>query len=324
MAYDQIVNLNLGFDLKPTLTVVQYDSGRLLNLYIDDFMVPQNSEVRIYVKKPSGHEIYNPCTYTDNLVVTPGTLQMFAEVGTSSALIQIITNGTYLTSFPFNITVTPNATATTHIESSDEYTILNDLITEARDIIAAEALRVEAEKARVAAEAARAEAENSRETAEQNRETAEAQRVTEFNEIKNELETIGQTVTQQGNTAEQQGNAAEQKGNTAEQQGNTAEQQGNAAKTNGDYAKEQGDYAKTQADRVIEAIDSIEINLDYQHMDTAQAYIVGTQNDGTAGIYDDDVYLTTTAGQLHVNSLVIADAVFSYNAEKAALQISFI
>lgn len=331
MAYDQIVNLNLGFDLKPTLNVVQYDSGRLLNIYIDDFVVPQNSEVRIYVKKPSGHEIYNPCTYTDNLVITPGTLQMFAEVGVSHGAIQIITNGTYLTSFPFDIKVEPNPTATTQIESSDEYTILNDLITEARDIIAAEALRVEAEKKRVAAETARESAEDAREEAEQDRVNAESQRNTEFNNLKSEMQEIGETVTaqgdaaeQKGNAAEEQGNVAEQKGNTAEQKGNAAEQKGNAAQVNGDYAKEQGDYAKTQGDRIEEALESMEINLDYQHMDTEQAYLVGTQNNGDAGIYDDDVYLTTTPGQIHVDSIIVADAVFSFNTEKSALQISFI
>lgn len=323
MAYDQIVNLNLGFDLKPSLNVVQYDSGRLLHMYIDDFVVPQNSEIRIFVKKPSGHEVYNPCTYTENLVITPGTLQMFAEVGTSHACIQIITNGTYLTSFPLDIIVKPNPTATSTIESSDEYTILNDLITECRLMIEAEAKRVEAEKKRVAAEAARVEAEKERVEAEKNRENSEAQRVTEFENIKAEMNDIGEKVTEQGNTAEQQGNTAEQQGNTAEQQGNTAAQQGNEAKENGDYAKEQGDYAKAQGDRITETIDSIEINLDYQHVDTVKAYTVGTQNDGAAGVYDDDVYLTPVAGRFHVNSIEIADAVFTYDTGKSALKISF-
>ena len=302
MAYEQIVNLNLGFDLKPSLTVVQYDSGRLLHLYIDDFAIPANSEVRIYVKKPSGHEIYNSCTYEDNLVITPGTLQMFAEVGVSHGLIQIITNGTYLTSFQFDIIVNPNPTETVHIDSSDEYTVLTDLIEQAKLILEEEAKRVEAEKQRVLNETERI--------------SAESQRVSECNGIKTEMNDIKNTVVAQGN-------AAEEKGNAAEQQGNAAEENSNYAKEQGDYAKEQGDYAKQQATRIEDALGDIDINLDYVHNDSTKAYLVATVNDGSAGIYDDDVYLTSTAGGLHTETIEISDAVLSYNSGKSALQISF-
>lgn len=277
MAYEQILNLNLGFQLKPSITVVQYDSSRTLHCYIQDFPVPLNSTVTIYVKKPSGHEVYNPCTYQDNLVITPGTLQMFAEVGTSEACIQIITDGKYLTSFPFQIIVTENLTANTTIASTDEYNIAQEVIVQGSAMISAEQERVAAEQERAAAEAERQAAEEERES----------------------------LMAQLTQTAEE------------------AEENAQSAATQAAYAKEQGDYAKQQAERIEETLDGITINLDYQHQDNAQAYLVGTKTDGNPGIYDDGIYLTETPGEMHVTSLEIGAATISYDTSKSALKISF-
>lgn len=277
MAYEQILNLNLGFQLKPSINVVQYDSSRTLHCYIQDFMVPENSVVTIYVKKPSGHEVYNPCTYQDNIVMTPGTLQMFAEVGTAEACIQIISDGRYLTSFPFLIIVSENLTASTTIASTDEYNVANELIIQGNTMLAAEEERVKAEQERQAAEA--------------ERQAAEAQR-----------EALMADLTEAAKNAEEYAQAAN---------------------TQAAYAKEQGDYAKQQAQRLEETLDGVTINLDYQHEDTAQAYLIGTKRDGNPGIYDDDIYLTTTAGGLHVKYLEIGSATISYDSTKSALKITF-
>lgn len=126
------INLYLGLDLKPTITVPQYDSGRTLNIYLQNYSIPSNSEVYIYVKKPSGHEIFYTCEYEDNLIVVEGTLQMFAEVGASDANIQIITGGKYITSFPFIIVVTKNAVADMDFESTDDYTAFVESISAAQ------------------------------------------------------------------------------------------------------------------------------------------------------------------------------------------------
>lgn len=228
--YNPIIPINLGHDTVPTISIPQFDTGRIFNLYLENYIIPNNSDIRIYVLKPSGHEVFNSCTFVENLVSTPCTLQMLAEIGNSSALIQIISDGTYLTSFPFTIQVTPNPMAHTSVESSDEFNVLDDLIIEARAIAISEQDRAEAENKRV---------EN-----ESNRCQAELLRVNEYNAIKTDLETVKTTVITQGNNAEAKGIVAEKKGISAE--------------TKGNIAQLAADNANTAANRANEASDVIE------------------------------------------------------------------
>lgn len=238
--YPENINIHLDYDLQPTINIPQFDSGRELNIYLDSYIIPDKSETRIYIKKPSGHEIYYLCNYIGNKIICRGTLQMFAEIGQNLTQIQIISDGTYLGSFPFIFNVVNNPVAHIEIESKDEYAILDDLIDEARAIIITEASRVDAENSRV---------------------QAENQRVTEFNEIKANLENIGNTVTAQGNTAEQKGNIASQQGNVSEQQGNVASQQGTVAETKGNNAQVAADRANTAAQKAENIVDNLDTTV---------------------------------------------------------------
>lgn len=59
---------------------------------------------------------------------------------------------------------------------------------------------------------------------------------------------------------------------------------------------------------------------------TTKAYITGTITESTntgTQIFDNGVYLDTTAGRLHAGSVSIGPAVLQYNSEENALQISF-
>ena len=192
MNEEQIITIDLDFDLNPRVTLPRYTSGKSFLFYIDNYTIPDGSTVRAFVKKPSGHEVLYTCAYTENRVTCPCTLQMTAEVGTANGQIQIIQNGTFLYSFVWTLEVLDNPYAAMQIESSDEYRTLEELLQEAEYVITdvraeeelrktAEQGRVNAESARVTAENARVSAENARASAESARATAESNRVTAEN-----------------------------------------------------------------------------------------------------------------------------------------------
>lgn len=231
MLYDQIININLGHDIKPSISLLQFDSGRRFVIYIEDFSIPEQSDVKIYVKKPSGHEVLNPCTSTGNRVETPCTVQMAAETGISEAQLQITCGGTFLTSFPFTLKVSENPSAHNEIASSDEYRILEDLIDQARGIFESEAGRAAAEKSRSESEAVRISAESSRCTAENNRKAAESSR--------SAAESARVTAETSRTAAESARSAAEDSRRTAESARAAAETGRVAAETGRETAEKQ-------------------------------------------------------------------------------------
>ena len=164
--YIQDIRLHLGHTIPSSVSVVQYDTARELHFYIDDYIVPNEAEIRIYIRKPSGKEIYNHCLLVEDEIIMYPTTQMFAECGLNLAQIQIVKNNKTLTSFRFDIEVSESY-AENAIPSTNEFTILDALIIEAREIIKAEAedQRIESENNRISAETNRANAENAREAA---------------------------------------------------------------------------------------------------------------------------------------------------------------
>lgn len=181
MNEEQIITINLDVDLNNTVTLPRYTSGKSFLFYIDNYTIPEGATVRVFVKKPSGHEVLYTCPFTENRITAPCTLQMTAEVGTANGQVQIFQNGSYLYSFVWTLQVTDNPYAAMQIESSDEYRTLEELIQGAEYILTTvqqqEADRVTAENARASAETARASAESSRRSAETSRANAESGRV---------------------------------------------------------------------------------------------------------------------------------------------------
>lgn len=186
MAYGNIININLGFNMNNIVTITQYSTGNRFNFYLNDYTIPDNADVKIYVKKPSGHEVLCDCIYSNNVITSPCTIQMVAELGDSNSQIQIFENGEYLCSFKFTIHVTENIYAAMRIESSDEYRTLEDLIMSASYIIEQvnkqEADRVEQEEIRQTNEGIREKNEETRKKNETSRKNAEKSRETKEGE----------------------------------------------------------------------------------------------------------------------------------------------
>ena len=217
---EQHVRIRLGHDILSSVNAVQGDTGREFYFYFDDYTVPTESEIRVYVRKPSGAEVYNYAYLSNEEVVVQPTYQMLAEVGTNQGQIQIISDSKLLTSFPFRINVSESIISSSSITSKDEFLILDELITNARETTAEMndlIDTVEAQEAtRVSNESKRQSEESKRATAESARVRAENTRVSEFNDIKEEFATLksqSQFATSSANNAAKVANDAADRAN---------------------------------------------------------------------------------------------------------------
>lgn len=164
----QHIRIRMSHNIISTVSAVQGDTAREFYFVFDDYEIPEDAEIRVYVKKPSGKEIYHYCYLANGEVVVQPTMQMLAEVGKNIGQIQVIKNHAIVTTYPFYLTVETNIIYSIQITSMDEFLILSDLIDNARiEINALQTLSKtvkDQEDARVAAENARVQAENKRKT----------------------------------------------------------------------------------------------------------------------------------------------------------------
>lgn len=136
-------------DVRTRIEYVQGTNSIPIILQVVDWEIPGGSEARIYVKKPSGKEVYNSAEVSGNEVTIQPTTQMFAEHGRQLGQVQIANGDDIAATFLLEFEIEKNlAFESTAVESSDEYGILDELITEAQTAIAA------AEKATSSASAA--------------------------------------------------------------------------------------------------------------------------------------------------------------------------
>ena len=119
------------------IDVVQGTNAVPIKFTLMDYDIPAGAEARIYIRKPSGLEIYNNCTIEENNVIVQPTMQMYAEKGRAKAQLQIVADDVVAASFAFCIDVAENIASSSAIESSNEFGILDVLIDEAREAIAA-------------------------------------------------------------------------------------------------------------------------------------------------------------------------------------------
>ena len=201
----QHVRIRLKHDILASVNVIQADTARELYFIIDDYEIPEDAEYRIYIRKPSGKEIYNYCYYANGEIVVQLTTQMCAEIGDNVGQIQIVVDNMVLTSFNFVMHVSENLIESSEIESSNEFGILDELINNARIMIEElkQLLQTVEEQ-----EEQREENESAREEAESQRNEAEENRVSEFNQIKNEFETIKEQASDATNNANDAANDA--------------------------------------------------------------------------------------------------------------------
>ena len=123
-------------DVRTRIEYVQGTNSIPIILQVVDWEIPEGSEARIYVKKPSGKEVYNSAEVSGNDITIQPTTQMFAEFGRQLGQVQIANGDDIAATFLLEFEVEKNlAFESTAVESSDEYGILDELIAEAQTAI---------------------------------------------------------------------------------------------------------------------------------------------------------------------------------------------
>lgn len=104
---------------------------------ITDCDIPSGATANIYIKKPSGAQIYNSCTISENEVTVQPTTQMFAEAGKQFGQLQILSGQKILESFLILFDVEKSIIDDAAIESTNEFTALQEIMKKAPEVIAA-------------------------------------------------------------------------------------------------------------------------------------------------------------------------------------------
>lgn len=266
--------IRLHHDILTSVNAIQGDTGRLWNFVIDDYEIPTDAEIRLYLEKPSGKRIYNPGILQNSIISFQPTEQTLAEIGQSIGQIQITLNKQTITSYPFFLNVSKNYVLNADIESTDEFLILDNLIDDAQKTLAEmKALITKVtnqENARVEAENARIQAENKRQTDTSNA-IADANKAAE-----------------NANTKAGLANTAANNANTKATLANGAANEANNKAALADRAKELAIQAATKAnDAAQKAFDAIE---------GIQGAVGGIINDTTPSV-------ATTYSSNKINSL---------------------
>lgn len=115
---------------------VQGTNAVPLKFQFRDYAIPSGAAARIYVKKPSGKEVYNSASLSGNTVTVQPTTQMFAEAGEQEGQLQLTSGQKILVTFPILFRVERNLISESAVESTDEYGVLIQLIGEAEKAVA--------------------------------------------------------------------------------------------------------------------------------------------------------------------------------------------
>lgn len=171
----QYIRVRMNHNIITTVNLVQGDTAREFHFIFDDYIVPKNSEIYIYIQKPSGLEFYGECELRNNEVIVQPKLQMVAENGKNLGQIQIVNDGNVINTFIFYLAIEKNLIYSSSITSSNEFDTLSKLIAEARN-------EIEQTK----------EAITSLENLESSVEESEAKRMVEFDE---KIHLVNETVS---------------------------------------------------------------------------------------------------------------------------------
>lgn len=106
-----------------------------IELRVCDYMIPSGAKAFVYVKKPSGHEVFNQAGIQGNMIVISPTTQMVAEAGRSKMQVMLTISNKIAATFLLNLDVTENLSEESAVESADEYNALEELITQAQTAI---------------------------------------------------------------------------------------------------------------------------------------------------------------------------------------------
>ena len=115
---------------------VQGTNAVPLKFQFRDYAIPSEAAARIYVKNPSGKEVYNSASLSGNTVTVQPTTQMFAEAGEQEGQLQLTSGQKILVTFPILFRVERNLISESAVESTDEYGVLLQLIGDAEKAVA--------------------------------------------------------------------------------------------------------------------------------------------------------------------------------------------
>lgn len=123
-------------DVRTRIEYVQGTNTIPIVLSAVDWDIPDGSEARIYIKKPSGKEVYNTAAISGNDITIQPTTQMFAEFGKQLGQVQIVNGDDIAATFLLEFDIEKNlAFESSAVESSDEYGVLDELIKQAQTAI---------------------------------------------------------------------------------------------------------------------------------------------------------------------------------------------
>lgn len=220
------ISIKLRVANKGLTQVVDYVQGtNAIPIVFDivDYNIPAGAIANIYIKKPSGAQIYNSCSISGNKITVNPTTQMFAESGKQFGQLQILNSEKILESFLILFNVEKSIIDDAAIESSDEFTALEDALNSIDN--------------------AATEAENAVSAA--NQAVSDAQTA-----IKN-----ANTAISGANTAASSANSAAESATNAASAANTAAEGANTAAQN---ANEKASAANSAAEAANNAVDAFE------------------------------------------------------------------
>lgn len=240
--------IRLHHDILTSVNAIQGDTGRMWNFVIDDYEIPTNAEIRLYIEKPSGKRIYNPGILQDDIISFQPTEQTLAEIGQSIGQIQITLNKQTVTSYPFFLNVRKNYVLNAGIESTDEFLILDSLIDDVHRTL----VEMKAVIQTVTTQ------ENQRVNAENIRLQAEEKRQTDTNNAIAEARAATVSANNAALNAESKANLAKSAADNAVTSASTADNSAALA----DRAKEEAIQASIKANdaakKALDAIDGIQ------------------------------------------------------------------
>lgn len=124
----KVIHLSIARKSTPVLMdVVQGATAPDIQFILDDYMPPEGSSARIYIKK-TDTEVYNDCTLDGNIVTYKPTTHSFDEKGQCVAQLQITEQEAVAVSFRIFVTVEPNYIDEESIEAQSEYSALSGII----------------------------------------------------------------------------------------------------------------------------------------------------------------------------------------------------
>lgn len=210
-------------DLLCRVDYVQGSNVIPIDFEILDFTVPSGAVANIYIKKPSGAQIYNSCIISGQVITVQPTTQMFAESGKQFGQLQILQDESIVESFLVLFDVERSIVDDSAIESSDEFTALEDALNSIDDAA------TEAENAVSAANQAVSDAQAAIENA--------------------------NTAISGANTAASSANSAAESATNAASAANTAAEGANTAAQN---ANKKASAANSAAEAANNAVDALE------------------------------------------------------------------